>query len=140
MDHGFCSAIVIVVPRFVYRERGSMNQTEEDGYVAKCFSEDCLALSAYHPLPPFARILTTPQTCIREFAFISSRSFQPEAFSFVYIDLGEMFLFRRENRGGKARRWRDRRIEIMIILFNIFSFFFFKVLKVVFKKKIARKE
>lgn len=40
------------------------------------------------------------------------------------IDLGEMFLFRHENRGGKARRWRDRRIEIMIILFNIFSFFF----------------
>lgn len=37
-----------------------------------------------------------------------------------------MFLFRRENRGGKARRMARsrRRIEIMIILFNIFSFFF----------------
>lgn len=109
MDHGFCSAIVIVVPRLYreYRERGSMNQTEEDGYVAKCFSEDCFALSALTtdiPSPSFGspRVFLPPCRVAYESLHLyplndEARSFQPEAVSFVRIvDLAEMFLFRRD--------------------------------------------
>lgn len=137
--------------RFVYR--GSMNQTEEDRYVAKCFSEDCFALSAYHrhpPLPlPLPLILTTPlpaklhtRVCIYILSKLSAGGVLLRTY---YVRSGEMFLFKhdpRENRGGKILKDHGEItstiIEIMVILFNVFLFFL--RLKKIFLslKKIAK--
>lgn len=121
----------------LYRE-SSMNQTEEDRYVAKCFSEDCLAPKRAPPTSPSVLLAYSCHPASRKVAYeslhlypLTEQAFNPEAFSFSYvlqIWYRNVFVHtRRSTRGDRGGKVKGRRIEIMTIFSHVFNVFLFSL-------------
>lgn len=120
----------------VYRE-SSMNQTEEDRYVAKCFSDDCLALKRVPPTSPSVLRAYSCHPASRKVAYeslhlcpLTEQAFKPEAFSFsyVFVQIWYRNVFVQTTRGDRGGKVKGRRIEITTIFSHVFNVFLYFLL------------